>query len=178
MARRVRSLVLGLTALVLLAPAAAQAQLRRPSAPQQEGIGWTPISAGLRLGYEDRSSSLVLGAGMRIPMVPGASIELQPNADVTFLPKLKEYEYNLEAVYVYGGRNGTLYGGGGLAWRSTIFHDEPGRRTKQGYSIVVGLRSLPGGRSSFGTQIQLRWIFVDPVLKPRVLSFGVNFPLW
>jgi len=71
-----------------------------------------------------------------------------------------------------------LYAGGGLAWRNTIFPDAPGRRTKQGYSVVLGLRSMPNRQSSFGTQIELRWIFVDPQLKPRVFSLGVNFPLW
>ncbi len=178
MNRRIRSLTLGLAALALMAPTAAQAQRRRPPPPQEEGQGWTPISGGLRLGYESSSSSLVLGAGLRVPVLPGAQIELLPNADVTFLPRLKEYEYNLEAVYVYGGRRGGLYAGGGLAWRNTVFPNRPGRRTKQGYSAVVGLHTMPSDRSRFGTQIELRWIFVDSQLKPRVFSIGVNFPLW
>ena len=177
MAPRIRSAVLALATVALMAPGPARAQ-RRPPPPQSAGSGWAPISAGLRIGYEDKSSSLVFGAGMRIPVIPNGSIQLLPSADITFVPKLKEYEYNLEAVYVYGDRNGGVYAGGGLAWRNTIFDGQSGRQTKQGHTIVVGLVSSPNGRARLGTQIELRWIFVDPVLKPRVFSFGVNLPLW
>ena len=132
----------------------------------------------MRLGDDDRASVFVLGAGARTPLLPGASVELLPNADVTFLPAFKEYEYNLEAVYVLGDRNGGFYAGGGMAWRNTIFPDKPGRQTKRGHTFVLGLRSMPPRQARFGTEIQLRWILVDKVLKPRVFSFGVNFPLW
>jgi hypothetical protein len=168
----------GLLVLGLLAPAPARAQMMGGFAPAPvHQTGWMPISIGPRGGYESRSSSLVLGAGARIPVIPSAALEILPSFDVTFLSGLKEYEYNLEAVYAYGDRNGALYAGGGLAWRNTIFDNQRGRETKRGRSIVIGVRSNPPD-AHFGTQIEMRWIFVDPVLKPRVFSFGINVPLW
>ncbi len=179
MDRRLAISAAGLVALGLFAPVHARAQmLGRFASPEPvDHSGWAPISVGPRIGYENRSSALVLGAGARIPVLPSAAIEVMPSFNVTFLHSLKEYEYNLEAVYAYGDKTGAIYAGGGLAWRNTIFDNQVGRRTKQGTSIVIGVRSKPP-HSRFGTQLELRWIFVDPTLKPRVLSLGINFPLW
>lgn len=178
MDRRTGLLASLLLAVCLVSPVAVQGQglgrFATPGGAQQQG--WMPIRIGPRIGYELRNSSLVLGAGARIPVIPSGAIEVLPSFDVTFQTGLKEYEYNLEAVYAYGGRHGALYGGGGLAWRNTIFEGKTGRQTKQGYSIVIGLRSFPV-TSHFETQFEFRWIFVDPVLRPRVFSLGINIPL-
>lgn len=178
MDRRLAVVAAGIAALCLSVPAPARAQmLGRFASPEPVQPGWDPISIGPRIGYENRNSSLVLGAGARIPVLPSGAIEVLPSFNVTFLHNLKEYEYNLEAVYAYGDKTGAIYAGGGLAWRNTIFDNQVGRQTKRGETIVIGVRSRPP-HSRFGTQLELRWIFVDPMLKPRVLSLGINFPLW
>ncbi len=177
MDRRTSVLVASLTVVSLLMPASVGAQMLGPYAsPSPTSPGWMPIVIGPQIGYEMVNGSLVLGAGARIPVVPSGAVEVLPSANVTFLHGLREYEYNLEAVYAYGTRYGAIYGGGGLAWRNTIYEHQTRRQTKQGESIVVGVRSFPA-HARFGTQLSLRWIFVDPVLKPRVISLGINFPL-
>jgi hypothetical protein len=102
-----------------------------------------------------------------------------PNADITFLTGLKEYELNLEVVYVTSGRAGGLYFGGGLAFRNSIYGDDASspRETRQGYSAVVGLKAATG--ELFGSQVEFRWIFLpDADFDPRQITLGINFSLW
>jgi len=140
-----------------------------------------PITVGMRLGYDDQLSGTVLGGQIHIPVTRNGYVEIVPNGDITFLNSLKEYEFNADVLVSSGGRRGGLYVAAGPAWRNTIFNTRSptaGRETKVGWSIAVGLKSSPLGRTPFGTQIDVRWVFVDDVIKPRVISFGVNFPLW
>lgn len=152
-------------------PASAQA------GPGGDGPGWAPVNVGIHLGFDENSQGEVLGAQMRIPVLPSGKVELMPVGSVTFAAGLKEYHFSLDAVYTMGGRRGGLYFGGGLAVRNTIF-DDPGRTTKTGWDAVVGLKSAGFAGTPIGTQLEVRWIFVDEDLKPRVLSLGVNLPLW
>jgi hypothetical protein len=131
---------------------------------------------GGHFGYDDNSSGEVVGAQIRIPIVRSARFELMPSGDITFLPGLKEYQFNADAVFVTGGRRGGLYAGGGLAVRNTLFPGGVGRQTATGWGWVAGIRSSPGSR--IGIQLEARQIHVDESLKPRLLTFGVNFPLW
>jgi hypothetical protein len=119
----------------------------------------------------------VLGAHIRIPLHPSGYVELAPNGDVTFLPRLKEYMGGVDLVGVSGGRRGGLYAGGGLAWRNTLYADGA-RATKRVPTIVAGARSPALFGAPFGTQIEVRWIRVDTPAKPKLLTFGINLPLW
>jgi hypothetical protein len=69
--------------------------------------------------------------------------------------------------------------GGGLSFRNTIFGTDLSapRETRQGYGVVVGLQS--GGLiGPFLTQFEFRWVFLEGPLDPKMISLGLNFPLW
>lgn len=159
-------------------PGSAHAQFRRPDrAPERGTQGWAPASAGFRAGFDYNSNGTVLGAHLRIPLLPGGLVEAVPHADVTFLTGLKEYQGGVEMVVVSGGRRGGLYAGGGVAWRNTLWSG-PDRETRRAPTAVVGVRSGATFGAPFGTQLEMRWTFPEGPFKPRVLSLGVNFPLW
>jgi hypothetical protein len=164
--------------LTLLSVLAAPAEAQRPGA---SGGGWAPAQAGLRVGWDNNANATVAGGQLRIPVLPGGSLELVPSGDVTFLTGLREYQVNLDAVWVLGGRRGGLYGGGGLAARNTIFGESTDgeRETRTGANVVVGLttRGRFGG-VPLGVQIEARWVFLDAAFDPRVFTFGLNVPLW
>ena len=132
---------------------------------------------GIRLGSDNNQRDEVVGAGVRLPVLPGGEIELMGNADVTFLRNLKEYEFNAEVVYVHGGRAGGLYAGGGLGFRNTVFPDSVDRRTELGYTLVAGVRFATLG--IIVPQVETRWIFIeDAPLTYQTLTVGVNLALW
>ena len=142
---------------------------------------WSPVSIGLYVGYDNQPSGEVAGAQMRIPVLPSGTVELISGANITFLNQLKEYQFNLEAVYTTGATAGGLYVGGGLAWRNTMFGSDltAGRRTVRGYSIVTGLKTGGIAGTPFSPQLEIRWTFLkETALNPRVISLGVNVPLW
>ncbi len=167
----------GLVVLVTLAaPALAHAQQ-----PDQSGsaAGWAPASLGVRLGFDQAARGEVIGAQLRVPVLPSGRVELMPSGDVTFLTGLRDYGFNLDAVYVSGGRRGGIYLGGGLALRNSLFTSEPDadRETKTAFGAVIGVKG--GGPGRLGTQVEFRWIFLpDDDYDPRTISLGVNFPLW
>lgn len=173
-----RAGLLALAALLiplLSVPVAAQAP------PEDAGGGqtWAPASVGLRVGYDDNSSGTVAGAQLRVPVVPAGWLELVPSADVTFLTGLKEYQANMDAVYVGGSRSGGLYAGGGLALRNSIYGEDGERETRTGANLVLGLvtrgvfQGLP-----LGVQVEARWTFLDADFNPRSITLGANVPLW
>lgn len=161
--------------LLLLYSTEAQAQLGRPTA---EESGWAPVAVGVRVGYDNTQRQEMVGAQLRIPILPQGTVELIPSADVTFLSGLKEYQYNLEAVYVLDGRSGAFYGGGGVVWRNSIFGDPAdGRETAQGYTILAGLRFV--GLGFLIPQIEYRWNFVDELpFTLHQVTLGVDIALW
>ncbi|SVB96625.1 uncharacterized protein METZ01_LOCUS249479, partial [marine metagenome] len=79
--------------------------------------GWEPISIGVHAGYDNRNQQEMLGAQLRIPVLPSGRVELITNTDVTFLKSLKEYQTNFEAVYMLTPGRGGFYGGGGIGLR-------------------------------------------------------------
>ena len=159
-------------------PAAAQRQ--RPSSGQQQPPGpWVPISVGVRVGYDAKANGEVVGGQVRIPVLPSGIVELMPTADVTFLNRTKDYQLNVEAVFVPGRRSGGLYLGGGFGRRSLAL--TPGnRQTVDTRSVVLGVRAS-GLAESLGFQIELRWIFIPESeigFNPQPLTVGINLPLW
>jgi hypothetical protein len=105
-------------------------------------------------------------------------VELMPNADITFLHGSKDYEYSVDVSWVSGGRSGGLYLGAGPALRRGIFDDSGVTETRRGWDIVVGLKTMPGRRIPIGIQLEERWAFMRLPINPRVLSVGINVPLW
>jgi hypothetical protein len=166
-----------LAALLVLMPGAVLGQ--RPSPQPGEAPGWAPIEIGAHIGFDSDgfTDAFVLGAQLRVPVWPSGHVEVVPNGSITFRSRLKDYELAPDLVVVTGGRGGGLYLGGGPLWLNTIF-DGPDRATELGWSFVVGLRSSRVFGAPFGTQIQLRQSYVADFRRRRVLSLGVNFPLW
>lgn len=141
--------------------------------------GWPAPAIGLRIGFDQAASGEVIGAQIRVPVLPSGRLELVPNADITFLDNLREYGFNVDAVFVSGGRQGGLYLGGGLSTRNSVFTAEIGgaRETNIGYGAVVGLKA--GGPAGLVTQVEFRWSFLPDIdYDPRAVTIGLNFPLW
>lgn len=155
----------GTTALAAQAPA--------PAAP------WASVTAGLRVGYDNNVNGELLGGQIRIPLLRDGSLEFVPSGDITFVPRLREYQGNLDMAWVPRGVGSSgAYIGGGLAFRNTIFGDPlTPRETRRGYNIVVGLKS--GSRDSLiQSQLELRWTRIkDIAFNPQTVSFGVNLRL-
>ncbi|MEQ8331357.1 MAG: hypothetical protein RH859_12935 [Longimicrobiales bacterium] len=168
--RRTHGLVAALALAVLATPGTAQED-SGPSLP------WPAIQAGVRFGYDDGSNGTVAGAQMRIPVIRAGWIELVPAGDVTFLTGLKEYQFTGDVALLSGGRRGGLYAAVGFAARNSIY-EGPGRETRTGTTVALGLSSRGFGDVPIGTQIEVRWIFIDAPFDPRTITFGVNLPLW
>ena len=179
MSERYRSGILLLTLLRLVTPFGLEAQVRRGRSVDPDRLPRTPITIGARAGYDERARGAVLGAQIHLPLLRNGFVELVPTADIVFVTNAREYQYNLELVYVTGGRSGGLYGGGGAGYRDTVLNGTPTdpRSTIFGYSLVVGVRS--GSAARFQTQFELRWIFLeDTNVRPVPVTLGINFPLW
>ncbi|HSH75496.1 MAG TPA: hypothetical protein VLA09_07435 [Longimicrobiales bacterium] len=161
-----------------VSPTELHAQLGRLPGPGATD-GWPAVEVGARVGYDSKQRQEVVGAMLRIPILPNARVELVPNADVTFFPNLKEYQVNFEAVYVVGGREGGLYAGGGVGFRNAIMplDAEAGRQNLRTYSVVVGVKL--GGVSRVNPLIEFRRVFPDGFeLDPQLVSLGVTLALW
>jgi hypothetical protein len=161
-----------------LSPRPAEAQ--RFGRPLQTGSaeGWAPAWAGFRAGWDYSARSTVLGVQIRLPAIPSGYVEIVPNADVTFPSGLREYQGGVDAVFVSGGRMGGFYAGGGVAWRNTVWAEDSPRETRRAPVTMAGLRTGALMGAPFGTQLEMRWIWLDGPFKPRVLTLGINFPLW
>jgi hypothetical protein len=161
---------------LLFLPHGAVAQL---GAGAGAGAGWAPPSAGVRVGYDDSQQGYMVGALIRVPVLRNGSVELMPNADVTFLPDFKEYQVNFELVYLTAGREGGLYAGGGLGFRNSTFSGDPNadRRTERTFSVVAGVRL--GGLGFLRPQLETRWILQDEWSRdPRHVAIGLALRLW
>lgn len=170
--------VLPLCVIGLIHPAAAQAQ-PRPSPQDAPSQSWPAPSIGIHAGYDQVVRGEMLGGQIRIPVVRSGQIELLGIGSAIFVSGLREYQYDVDAVYSTGGRRGGLYLGGGLSFRNTIFGTDRSspRETRQGYGVVVGLQS--GGLiGALLTQFEFRWVFLPENLDPKMISLGLNFPLW
>ncbi len=177
MRRRVSTtLILAATLLGLPAPADGQ---RRPPNSQGGSAGWAPIQIGARFGFVQRAGGNVVGAQVRIPVLPSGAAELVPGGSITFNSGgRKDRELTLDGVYVLGGPEGGLYAGGGLALRSAIWEVDGDRETKSGPTGVIGLKTNSVGGAPVGVQLQVRWVWMDEELTRQIMTFGVNFPLW
>ena len=160
----------------LLAALPAHAQPRPPGGSAQ---GWPAVEIGARAGFDNQQRQEVLGALLRIPVLRNGHVELLPNADVTFLRGLKEYQLNLEAAYLLAGREGGPYLGGGVGFRNTIPPNDPTaeRQTLTTFGLVVGIKF--GGLGRVRPFLEFRRVFAsDLAVDPQLLSFGVTFALW
>jgi len=176
-----RIIAVGLLLALGLTPQLLRAQFRDPTGPDRQGgpAGWAPVAVGARVGFDNAQSEPMVGALVRIPVLPSGAVELLPNVDVTFRPGFKEYQFNFEAVYVLGGRRGGLYFGGGAGFRNSVFSPDPTvpRRNEGTYSIVAGVRI--GNLGRIRPEIESRWIFQDALIRdPRLVAFGVSLALW
>lgn len=175
-ALRAALLLLGLLAWL---PTDAEAQVRRGRATEDEGPTWAPVAIGVRFGWDGPANGEVLGAHVRIPVLRSGVLELVPSAEVVFPPGTKEYQYNLEAVYVTGGARGGPFVGGGVGWRDAVLADidlEDPRETYFAWIAVVGLK---GGVGPLQLEAAFRWSFLDGTsYRPNPATLGLNFPLW
>ena len=141
--------------------------------------GWEPISIGVHAGYDSRSRQEVLGAQLRIPVLPSGRVELITNTDVTFLKGLNEYQTTIEAVYMLTPGEGGFYAGGGIGVRNTTLGtdlNDP-RKTLQTFSLVTG--AVLGSIGRIRPQLELRWIFIDETtVDPQHFTLGASFTLW
>jgi hypothetical protein len=157
-----------------IVPTVAGAQLR----PQAEQGGWPAVEIGARVGYDNSQRQEVVGALVRIPILRNGSVELVPNADVTFLRGVKEYQLNGEAVYVLTEGDGGIYAGGGVGLRDAVSRSDPSaRETITTFSIVVGIKF--SGLERVNPLLEFRRIFASElVVDPQMLSIGVTLELW
>ncbi len=167
------TLLLALTLLLSLVPGDARAQVPRSG----DGGGWAPATAGFHAGYDSNAKGSMVGARFAIPALPSGWVELVPNADITFLTGMRAYRAGVDLVVVIGGRRGGVYAGAGWGVRNAIYV-APDRDTRDAPSVVVGAKTGVLRGAPFATQIEMRWAFVDGPFDPRVLSLGINFPLW
>lgn len=156
-------------ALVVAFATPASAQLALPEPPGVEG---RVLELGIRAGLDYDQEAFVLGSFLRMPVDPWRRLALMPGIEMEVLPGTVDWQLNADAVLLFG-RGGSLFVGGGAAFRNAIYQNSEGRDTRLGYSLVLGLRSPPG-RSDFGSQIELRWIEVD-TYSPRVISVGLTW---
>jgi hypothetical protein len=159
-------------------PGTVHAQFQQ-GGPAGANPGWAPAGVGVRVGFDNAQSRPMLGAMLRLPVLPSGRVELLPNADVTFLPGLKQYQVNFELVYVLDGRRGGFYGGGGMGLRNSIFEADPAaaRENKPTYSLVFGIRF--GAVARIRPELETRWIFLDQQVRdPRSVTFGATIALW
>ncbi len=159
-----------------LLPSSLRAQFREGG---DQLAGWAPAAVGVRIGWDNAQQGQMLGALLRIPVLPNGAVELMPNADVTFLPGLKEYQVNFEAVYLTAGRSGGVYAGGGVGFRNSRFSPDPaaGRRNDLTFSLVAGVRL--GGLGRFRPELEARWILQSEYARaPRPALIGLSVALW
>jgi hypothetical protein len=174
--RRGQAGFLAACAIAVLLPASASGQLRPQPGTRP---GWPPVEIGIRVGYDNLQHEELVGALLRVPVLPNGSVELMPNADVTFLRGLKEYQLNLEAVYLLTAGEGGFYLGGGMGFRSTILPEDltAGRQTITTWSLVLGLKLAAFERVN--PMIEFRRIFASElVVDPQPISLGVSLELW
>ena len=176
---RTHRLFIALAALLVTAPAALDAQVRRGrQAAEDDAPPWAPIAVGVKAGWDSQANGEILGAHLHIPVVRSGSIELYPSAEMTFLLQGKEYQYNLDAAWVPGGARGGVFGGGGVGWRRTAIEVTPGDPLE----TFIGLNAFGGGKTAIGPlQIEflIRWTFLqDTQYRPNSASIGLNLPLW
>jgi len=175
--------ILAFSALMLTAASAVDAQVRRGRQSQEpEGRPWAPIAVGVRGGWDQESNGEVLGAQIRIPVIPNGVVELAPTAEVIFLDRgAKEYQYNLEAALVPGGARGGPFGIAGIGWRDTVLDssssDDIGTRdTLFGYVLGGGIKA---GVGRLQLELAFRWVFLsDTDFGPNTAALGLNYPLW
>jgi hypothetical protein len=142
-------------------------------------MGWAPASIGVRGGYDNELQGWMAGGFVGIPVLPNGSVELLPSGDITFLPGFKEYQGNLELVYITGSRRGGVMAGGGIGLRNSVFGPDPNaaRRTVTTINLVLGARLPLLGR--FRPEVQVRWVLQDEYQRdPRHVLIGAGMTLW
>ena len=161
-------------------PAAADAQVRR-GRQQPQVPPWSPITIGVRAGYEQErlASDAMLGAEIRIPVVRDGRVELVPSFDAVFLNPEREDQVNLDVFYLPAGRRGGVFIGAGVAWRESVIAgigQGLSRERYFGYNIALGGKQPVG---PVQIQITVRWTLLnDSEFDPNSAMIGVSLPLW
>lgn len=175
-----RTSLLALVAIATLGVTAvdALAQQRR-GRPQQQTARWAPVAIGVRGGWDNRARAEILGAQVRVPVVPNGTFALLPSADIAFLPNSKDYQYSLEAAWIPGGVRGGFFVSGGIGWRDTaagIVNLNVTRETFLSYIVGAGIRADIG---PIEFEAGFRWYFLDGTsYRPNSATLGINLPLW
>lgn len=156
--------------LLVLVPGTVGAQERRgpPARPRPQAV-----MVGARVGVDYFNDAFVMGAQSHLILDPWGVVDLMPNAEVAFFRGTRDWQLNADvAILPVRG----FYGGGGAAFRNSVYDFEVGEReTRTGYSFFLGLL-VPPGRRSIATQVELRWSFIDDK-EPRSVTIGANWPL-
>ena len=130
------------------------------------------VTMGAHVGVDYLFEGFLIGGQAHFLLDPWGRIALIPNAEYEIRRGLRDWQANLDAsvMPVLG-----VYVGGGVAFRNSIFDEEVGRETVQGWSFFFGYRAPPAPRR-VSPHVELRWSFVGDI-KPRMLTVGVNYPL-
>jgi hypothetical protein len=128
---------------------------------------------GAHVGVDYLFEGFLIGGQGHLLLDPWGRVSLIPSAEYEIRRGLRDWQANVDAaVMPLSG----LYLGGGVSYRNSIFDEEVGRETVQGYSVFVGYRA-PAAPRRFVPQIELRWSFIGDI-RPRMLTAGVNYPLF
>jgi hypothetical protein len=136
------------------------------------------MEIGIRAGYDNGLREELVGALLRVPVLASGRVEFMPNMDITFLRGLKEYQYNIEAVYLTVPGEG-VYVGGGMGFRSTILPSDPaaGRQTITTWNLVIGAKFEINER--LNAMVEFRRAFAsDLAVDPQQISLGASIELW
>jgi hypothetical protein len=132
------------------------------------------VLLGAHVGMEQHAAfeGLLLGGQAHVLVDPWGRVTLLPNAHFEFRNGVRDWQANADAAFM---PTRSLYLGGGLAFRNTIYDEELGRETRRGYSLFLGLRA-PAVQGRLSAQIEVRWSFISQ-LRPRTLTVGLNYPV-
>lgn len=172
-----RSLLVLLALGAIIGPDAA-AQVRRgrtqPTAPP-----WSPISIGVRFGWDQVAVGEVLGAQLRIPVVRSGVVEIMPHAELVWPRRSRDEQVGVEVAFVPGGVRRGVFLAGGVAWRETSLGAQTAggpRDSFFGYSLALGGMARLG---RLEVEAALRWVFLnDSNYSPNAATVGVSFPFW
>lgn len=130
---------------------------------------------GVRGGYDFDDEVPSAGAQLRIPLT--REIHLIPSGDIFLDDAPTQWQLNADAVFRPDGLGG-LYGGGGLAFASRDFDEDPDgeRENRSGFNLLVGLDGGWLGSATVRPFVEARWTNIDDY-RPFRIMLGINVPI-